>query len=160
MSVGRGTGFTLALLAVGVVFLAQTIGLSPTGRRVALPAVALVTLLLLVQLVRDARAPVAEGGETPGGGAAPTGPDDDARSRSPWRSLAWVLAVPAMIAIAGLCEGVGLHAFAFLRVRGKEPLPVAALGGLGVAALVWWIVGTLLGAELPGGLILATIAGG
>ena len=154
MRMGRGTGFTLALLAVAIVFLAQTIGLSATGRRVALPVVLLVAALLVVQLVRDARTPVARPERLADDGAPMAAPD-----QGPWSSLAWVLALPAMIAIAGVREGVLLHTFAFLRHRGREPLAVAVVGALVVAGLVWWVVGTLLGAELPGGLMGQLLTG-
>ena len=113
---GRAIPIVLGGFAAAVLIAA--FGLSSTARLVPLSVSAAVLSLILVESIagRPADPPASRSGDV-------------------WREMAWLLALPLVIAVAGLTAGLPVFLIAYLRLRARTSWATACLPGA-----VCWIV--------------------
>lgn len=119
----RGTtgraGFTLALLGIVAALAAMTWPITSTSYLIPAFILLPTAILLLVQLAGDLRAT-----------APPTRAPDDAAS--PGRAVAWLLLMPALLAVAGLVYGGAVYTLVYLRFGNRDGWTLAVASALAV----------------------------
>jgi hypothetical protein len=126
---------------------AVSLAYPPVARRFPLGVALLGAALCAAQLVRDAR---------PVPGAAPP-------ERTPLADeltgLAWFVGFVAAALLLGVVPGGALMLLAFLRVRGGESWPAAALWSVGCAGAIHLFFERMLGAAFFPGALAVWLAG-
>jgi hypothetical protein len=141
---------TLLLLAGFAVIALLTLELGPMARRVPIVVVFPTVALLAVQLVFDllpvaSRRPPAPAGALFRMRGAPdraravlaaSSEADDRDPRTEVSTLAWLLALPALVALAGVAVAAPAYALVYLRVRARAPwlISLGTAGAMGVLA--------------------------
>jgi len=154
MRIHAPTRFTAVLLAASLAFLVLSARLDAGVRIVPLSVAVPLSLLLLVQLIREVRRPPAAVAD-PSAGMKGPGPEADARAdpRAAASAVRWILAFALLIGLAGLIAGPALFVALYLRRRSRETW-LAASGGAAMTAILFWLVATrVIGAPAPMGLI-------
>lgn len=138
--------FTLALLVCMVVLLVATRDLQPSAavvpRAVGVPLVALLGYRLVREILARQRGP------------APNAQQPE-QARDEIGAVLWLLALPLAATVLGFVVGPATWIVAWLRIRAREPLRVALVGGAVAAIVILALFAGLLGARLPHGLFEA-----
>ena len=126
-----------SLLGMAVLFLLGTMQL--TGEARIVPLSILVPLLPLLGYILWRTA------KTPASRVSPSVTSDHADARL---ILGWILALPALVTMAGLIAGAALYVTLWLRNRSRERWTVSIVWGV-VTALVLWLLGATVLEGLP-----------
>ena len=137
---------TVSLIAVALLFLVGTTHLAGEARIVPMTVLVPLIPLLGYALWRDLRS-----GPSP----APSAPTGAASDR--W-VLAWILALPALVAVAGLIAGSSLFVTGWLRRRSGEEWGASIASGLATAGALWLLAATVLDGLPLGGFLPALFA--
>ena len=126
-----------SLLGMAVLFLLGTMQL--TGEARIVPLSILVPLLPLLGYILWRTV------KTPASRVSPSVASDHADTRL---ILGWILALPALVTMAGLIAGAALYVTLWLRNRSRERWTVSIVWGV-VTALALWLLGTTVLEGLP-----------
>jgi hypothetical protein len=134
------------MLGVALLFLVGTIRLTGEARIVPFSVLVPLIPLLGYSLWRNLRS------RPPGKPPASTAPASDR-----W-VLGWILALPALVTIAGLLAGSALFVTVWLRRRSGERWGTSIASGVATAAALWLLGATVLEGLPRGGLLPTLLA--
>jgi hypothetical protein len=135
-------GFTLVLAGAVVWMLIETLQLGPAARFVPQVVIVVTLVLIVAEAVRQVRT-----------SRAPSGREPIELAPREIRALAWVVAIVALIAVAGGATGTSVTLLAYLRWEARVSWTAAAIGG-SAAYLAVELLHRTLGVPMPPPILL------